>query len=108
MERISTFAQRLYEYRQRNGYSLADLEKRTGFAAQTLNRYELVQRAPKIDVAAELAEALGVNALWLQGYDVGMHDDLELDEEQRFLVQKFESATPAQKQVIIDWLKNFL
>ena len=79
-----------------------------GFAAQTLNRYELGQRAPKIDVAAELAEALGVNALWLQGYDVGMHDDLELDEAQRFLVQKFESATPAQKQVIIDWLKNFL
>ena len=42
----------------------------TGIPAQTLNRYELGQRVPKIDTAVKIAEAIGINPLWLQGYDV--------------------------------------
>ena len=70
MKRISTVAQRLKEYREENDLTLADLEKKTGIPAQTLNRYELAQRIPKIDMAVEIAEKLGINPLWLQGYDV--------------------------------------
>lgn len=37
---------------------------------QTLNRYVLGQREPKAGVVTEMAVRLGVDPLWLQGYDV--------------------------------------
>lgn len=50
--------------------TLKELEKITGVPAQTLNRYELGQRIPKVDKAGEIANLLRVDSLWLQGYDV--------------------------------------
>lgn len=37
---------------------------------QTLNRYVLGQREPKAGVVTQMAVRLGVDPLWLQGYDV--------------------------------------
>ena len=70
MKQISSIASRIREYREREDLTLAELAQMTGVPAQTLNRYELGKRAPKIDVAVQIAERLGVNPLWLQGYDV--------------------------------------
>ena len=70
MDRISNFSSRIKEYREKHNMTLADIEKKTNVPAQTINRYELNQRSPKIDVAIDIADKLGVNALWLQGYDV--------------------------------------
>lgn len=70
MDRITTFATRLKEYREQFSLTLAEISARTGVPAQTLNRYELSQRIPKIDTANEIAEKLSINSLWLQGYDV--------------------------------------
>lgn len=69
MKQISSIASRIREYREREDLTLAEMAQRTGVPAQTLNRYELGKRAPKIDVAVQIAERLGVNPLWLQGYD---------------------------------------
>lgn len=70
MKQISSIASRIREYREREDLTLAEMAQITGVPAQTLNRYELGKRAPKIDVAVQIAERLGVNPLWLQGYDV--------------------------------------
>ena len=72
MDRLSTFAKRLKMYREYKNITLSDLERITGIPAQTLNRYELAQRTPKIDIANIIAEKLGVSPLWLQGYDVSI------------------------------------
>lgn len=72
MKQISSIASRIREYREREDLTLAEMAQRTGVPAQTLNRYELGKRAPKIDVAVQIAERLGVNPLWLQGYDVSV------------------------------------
>lgn len=72
MKRICDFADRLKEYRETSQLTLSDLEKIVGIPAQTLNRYELNQRVPKIDVAVEIAEKLDISPLWLQGYDVSI------------------------------------
>lgn len=76
MERTSDVAHRLKEYRNRFDYTLADLSEKCHIPAQTLNRYELGQRKPKIDTAVEIAEALCINPLWLQGYDVPIENQL--------------------------------
>lgn len=76
MERISDVSRRLKEYRDKFGVTLADISAKCNIPAQTLNRYELGQRTPKIDTAVEIAESLKINPLWLQGYDVPMIDAL--------------------------------
>lgn len=76
MERISNIAQRLKEYRDRFGLTLADVSRKCSIPVQTLNRYELEQRVPKIDTAVEIAESLGINPLWLQGYNTPMEEQL--------------------------------
>lgn len=71
MKCTATFGERLREYRTiYNNYTFADLERMTSIPAQTLNRYELGQRVPKVNSAGEIARLLNVDALWLQGYDV--------------------------------------
>lgn len=70
MEKREQFGQRLrmlMEERELNYEALGCLLE---MRPQTLNRYVLGQREPKAGVAAEMAEKLGVDVLWLQGYDV--------------------------------------
>lgn len=67
MERVSDISKRLKEYRDRFNLTQLDVSKKCRVPYQTLSRYELGQRVPKIDTAVEIAEALGINPLWLQG-----------------------------------------
>ena len=67
-----TFAERIKEYRVKNQMTLEQLSKITGLAKQTLNRYELGTRVPKVDIVDEIAKKLNINTLWLMGYDVDM------------------------------------
>lgn len=76
MERVSDISKRLKEYRDRFNLTQLDVSKKCRVPYQTLSRYELGQRVPKIDTAVEIAEALGINPLWLQGYDVSMENRL--------------------------------
>lgn len=76
MERVSNISKRLKEYRERFNLTQLDISKKCGIPYQTLSRYELGQRKPKIDTAVEIAEALGINPLWLQGYNVPMDEQL--------------------------------
>lgn len=76
VERTSNIARRLKEYRDRFGLTLSDVSRKCEIPMQTLSRYELEQRVPKIDTAVEIAESLGINPLWLQGYNVPMEEQL--------------------------------
>ena len=61
MERVSDVSQRLKEYRDKMNFTLSEVSQKCSVPAQTLNRYELGQRKPKIDTAVEIAEALNIN-----------------------------------------------
>lgn len=74
VERVSNISKRLKEYRDKFNLTQMDIGQKCGIPYQTLSRYELGQRKPKIDTAVEIAEALGINPLWLQGYDVPMDE----------------------------------
>lgn len=76
MERVSDISKRIKEYRDKFDLTQMDISKKCGIPYQTLSRYELGQRKPKIDTAVEIAEALGINPLWLQGYNVPMDEQL--------------------------------
>lgn len=75
MVRVSTFGKRLAEFRAMKDWTLEQLADLTGVAAQTLNRYELEQRVPKVDAANDIAEKIKVSPLWLQGFDVPINHE---------------------------------
>ena len=70
MEQETTIGARLRTIMEERGWSYEQLGDRLGMNPQTLNRYVLGQREPKIGTAAAMARALGVDQLWLQGFDV--------------------------------------
>lgn len=67
------FANRLKQYMELNSLTYETLAKITGFPAQTLNRYVLGQRTPKIDDFSKICEILNINPLWLHGYNQPMY-----------------------------------
>lgn len=69
MKIVSSFGKRIKEYREDSNLTLAEMERMTDVPAQTINRYELGQRVPKVDAAAIIADKLNLNPLWLFGYD---------------------------------------
>ena len=70
MEQESTFGARLRGLMEERGLSYEQLGTLLGRNPQTLNRYVLGRREPRIGTAASIARALEVDPLWLQGYDV--------------------------------------
>ena len=80
MKLISSFPERLKEYMKAHGNMTYDeLSKITGYPPQTLNRYALGQRTPKIDDFANIATSIGVDPLWLQGFDQGDKSGAQID-----------------------------
>lgn len=70
MKQESTFGARLRSLMDEWGWSYEQLGERLKMNPQTLNRYVLGQREPKAGVATAMALTLGVEPMWLQGYDV--------------------------------------
>lgn len=75
MKIITTAGKRLREIREARKLTLAELSNLCNVPAQTLNRYELEQRTPKLNNIIKISDALNVNPLWLQGYDVHLENE---------------------------------
>ena len=63
----STFGDRLREIMKKNGLTYAQLADQLDMNVQTLNRYVLGQREPKVSVSNAIARALKADLYWLQG-----------------------------------------
>ncbi|MBC8531938.1 helix-turn-helix domain-containing protein [Gehongia tenuis] len=59
------FSNRLRQLRVQNGCTLEEFSRIIGISAQSLSRYELGQRIPKVAVLAQIAKKLEVNPTWL-------------------------------------------
>jgi len=65
------FGDRLRQIRKERGLSQDEFAKILGTSKQVLSRYETNQRAPKITLAAEYAEKLGVTLDYMLGDSAG-------------------------------------
>lgn len=70
MEKQERLGQRLRALMEERQLNYEALGRQLDMKPQTLNRYVLGQREPKASVATDMAMKLGVDPLWLQGYDV--------------------------------------
>ena len=115
MEYNNIFAKRLKEYMEDNNLSFREMEKKTGIPAQTLNRYVLGQRTPKIDVIPELAAKLNVSDSWLIGleYDTEKYEPatVTVDKLTQEIIKKLDALTPENRSIALaqlDFLLLFL
>jgi transcriptional regulator with XRE-family HTH domain len=63
------FPSRLKEARTRTGLSQSELAKRCGISQGTMSGFENGSSVPNLEVAADLAETLGVSIDWLCGFE---------------------------------------
>lgn len=75
MEKIAELAERLNEA-IKDKTTMTKLADQIGMSKQAISAYTTGVRVPKRPVINALAEALGVNPLWLMGYDVGKYTDI--------------------------------
>lgn len=66
-ENTSSFGKRLKDMRTEMGMTLDEFSKLLDIPAQTLNRYELNQRTPKINTVEQIADKLHVTSDYLLG-----------------------------------------
>ena len=75
MEKVAELAERLNEA-IKDKTSTTKLADQIGMSKQAISAYTTGVRVPKRPVINALAEALGINPLWLMGYDVGKYDNV--------------------------------
>ena len=80
MERVTTTAERLRKIMNAGDLKQVDLVKMSGLPKGAISLYVSGKVNPKQDAINKMSVALGVNALWLMGYDVPM-TAAELDPE---------------------------
>lgn len=77
---MATFGERLRERRTELRWTLEELAALLKTDKQVLSRYENEVRVPEITVLPEYARVLGVNLLWLIGFDdVSKFSDIKRD-----------------------------
>lgn len=114
MNWVDTFGKRLKQYRIEHDFTLDVLEGIIHVPAQTINRYELEQRVPKINTAIQIALALNINPLWLQGFDVPitpMYSEAHQQEasfEARKIAKAFDRAKPREQEMVRLTLSEYL
>ena len=85
-KRVATTAERLRAAMEAASMKKADLARASGLNPANICRYLSGENEPKQAAIEKLAAALGVDGMWLLGYDVPMTDPRE-EEPDRFPIQ---------------------
>ncbi len=87
-------ARRLSYALEKKGMKAQELSEKSGVSKASISQYINGAHIPSNISAGKMSEVLGVNPLWLMGFDVQMYEDLNpqkehyYDEETAFLAQQ--------------------
>ena len=71
-------ADRLNEALREANMTPQELSKRSGVNKSSISQYRNGSHKPSNISSGKMGEVLGVNPLWLMGFDVGKHDETKL------------------------------
>lgn len=66
---------RIYELRAKEGWSLREVERKTGITYGSINAWENGKGLPRIDLAYKLAQVFGVSIEYMMGWEDGQDKD---------------------------------
>lgn len=98
-----SFSKRLSELRKAKKFSQEELAKMVGVHTNVMGRYERGEAKPSIEVAVNLAEALGVSVDYLVG-----KSDLQLDQDVLNKVLTIQKLPEQDKEYILFTLDAML
>lgn len=95
-------AQRLRFALDRAGLKAQDLSNQSGIGKSSISQYLSGSHAPSNKSAGAMAEVLGVNPVWLMGFDVPMTSPLttEISDYERTLIDAYRSADAGTQQAV--------
>ena len=99
-----TFGERIVLIRKQLNWSQAELAKKIGTSAPIVGRYEREEIKPSIDVAAKLADALGVTLDYL----LGKSDNMVLDKKNLKRLEDIEQLPEEDKHHIFYTIDNLI
>ncbi len=99
-----TFGERITHIRKQLKWSQDDLAKKIGTSAPIVGRYEREEIKPSIDVAAKLADALGVTIDYL----LGKSDSMILDKKNLQRLEDIEQLPEEDKSNIFYTIDNLI
>lgn len=112
LNRTATTPERIKYAMEMTRKRQVDLVNGTGLNRSTISRYVSGECEPKADAINKLATVLGVNEMWLWGYDVPMErkkenslDKRSLTEGEMLLLDLFNQVPEESQQMVIDMIK---
>lgn len=104
----SETARRLREALAITNMSQQELSDRSGVPKASISQYVNGTHIPGNKKAGQLAEVLGVNPLWLMGFDVPRIDSDQniLEAYQAELIREFDGLSEDNKQLVRDLIKQ--
>lgn len=95
-------AQRLRFALDRAGLKAQDLANRSGIGKSSISQYLSGSHAPSNKSAGAMSEVLGVNPVWLMGFDVPMNAPLtsEYTDEERALIDAYRGTDAGTRQAV--------
>ena len=107
---VSSFAERFTELRKGSPESDSELASRLGFSRQTISAWHNGSRIPHGVTIEWLAQEMGVNPDWLNGYDAPKYTSQThkayITEDEDNLIRAYRGADPMYKQVAIKILED--
>lgn len=80
-------ADRLNEALREANMTPQELSKRSGVNKSSISQYRNGSHKPSNISSGKMGEVLGVNPLWLMGFDVGKHDETKLKIRKNMYIQ---------------------
>lgn len=99
-----TFGERIIQIRKQLKWSQDDLAKQIGTSAPIIGRYEREEIKPSIDVAAKIADSLGVTLDYL----LGKSDKMVLDKKNLQRLEDIEKLSDMDKNNIFYTIDNLI
>lgn len=107
---MNNTAKILRQIREDKGMSLAEFAEFLGTSKQNIHLYETGKRSPKITLAKQIADRLGMTIEELAGIEppqpaVSIPEELREDHDAVLLVNRFENLSEDRKKLLLDYAR---
>jgi len=99
-----TFGEKIVLLRKQLKWSQSDLAKHVGTSAPIIGRYERGEIKPSIEVAAKIAEALGV----MVDYLIGNSDKMALDKKMLKRMEEIEKLPEENRKMVFTVIDSLI
>lgn len=100
-------ARRLKKALSDNDMKAQELADKCGINKASISQYVNGSHKPSNIKAALMADVLGVNALWLMGFDSFDNEENQLSEKDKNILNAFNELTPENQRHILEMMAYF-